>query len=196
MGRKSACNLALAVCFLALNGCTSPEETITAIVVDTYNPTAQIGTSPISWQMDLFDANGDLADTPGYDVWTTDITGKPTVLARSDGSNNLDPEHLLYPHISYSAVIERGVPYYIRVRTAISADSGAYAIRLLGVEPDPLVSRDASWYFGGENSGDPAGLPVGGGNGVPTTFQELTLNGKLNCYIDTNEVDWFRFVLP
>jgi hypothetical protein len=187
---------AVAFCLLAMAGCTSPDEPITAIVVDTYNPTGPIGFSTINWQMDLFDANGDLAAAPDYDVWSTDITSDPAVLAWSDGSNNLDPEHGLYPHISYTAGIERGVPYYVRVRAALSGDFGAYAIRLLGVEPNPSVPRDLSWYFGGENLGDPAGLPLEGGNGIPTTFQELTLNGKLNCYINAGEVDWFRFVLP
>ena len=170
---------------------------ISAIVIDTYNPRGPdiAGTNLF---IDLFAAEGDTAADPAADpyvVWSTNTTGAPAALAWSDGSNNPDPAQTGFAYISYPGPIERGVPYYIRVRLVNEADSMAYAIRLLGQETDPST-REASWYFGSENLRDPAGAPVEGGHGIPTAYQTLTLNGKINCYLNAGEVDWFRFVLP
>jgi hypothetical protein len=57
MPEKAFYYITVALCLLAMAGCSSPEEPITAFVVDTYNPTSP-GSSLITWVMDLFAADG------------------------------------------------------------------------------------------------------------------------------------------
>jgi hypothetical protein len=172
------------------------------VVIDTYNPTGPIDFSPINWVMDLFGPEGDKAASPGYDVWTTDITSDPAVLAYSDGFNNFGSVHALFPQITYTKGIEPGVEYYVRMRTfVIEKDSWTYAIRLLASGPD------TEWDYPGLNDTDLASVPVEGGQGIPKgdlvnaengqyQLKELTLNSPLSCKIGQTEVDWFHFKLP
>jgi hypothetical protein len=177
MPEKAFYYITVALCLLAMAGCSSPEEPITAFVVDTYNPTSP-GSSLITWVMDLFAADG-------------------TPLASAGSFDYLDDEHQFYPYISWTD-IQPGAEYFVRVRPENNPDSGTYAIRLLLTSPADIAKpRAASWYFPSPNPGDPVGSPY---DWPPTSYQELAsgLAGKLNCSIANNadEVDWFRFTLP
>ena len=167
------------------------------VVIDTYDPVGPNRTIGFTY-MDLF---GPAGDTPiggpppqTYDVWGTP-SDQTAALSWSNGGNAPDPEHLGFANIAYADGVEPGVYYYVRIRGQNNTDVGAYAIRLLSAVPNPSIPRDASWYPG-ENTADPAGLPVEGGQGLPTSYLDLTLNGKLSRYIYADEVDWVRFILP
>jgi hypothetical protein len=150
-----------------------------AVVIDMYNPTGS-GQSGIFWVLELFDDKGDLlASAESSDIFAV-----------------LEPgEHPDFAYI-YHSDIQPGVDYFVRVRPQAPGDSYHYAIRLLAARPEDIEKpRDPSWYFASTNPSDPIGSPYGW---PPTAYQELNpgLEGKLNCFIGANEVDWFRFVLP
>jgi hypothetical protein len=177
MPEKTFYYVAVIFCLLALAGCSSPEEPITAFVVDTYNPT-EPDFSSINWVMELYDAYG-------------------LLLASGDSSQSLDTQHLFFPYVHW-ADVQPGAEYFVRVRPETEGASAAYAIRLLLTSPENIAKpRADSWYFTSTNSGDPVGSPY---DWPPTIYKELAsgLAGKLNCFYSggANEVDWFRFVLP
>ena len=148
------------------------------VVIDMYNPTGA-DFSQVSWVMELYGPKGLI----------------------TSAVNGFDNENLLFPGI-YQTDLQPGVDYYVRVLTVNPGDFWYYAIRLVKMVMDPenpVVSHEG-WYFTSTAAENPVGSPYAW---PPIVYQELGLEGKLNCYngggfdADGNpEVDWFHFKLP
>lgn len=163
------------------------------VVIDMYDPTGPYNLSGINWVMELYGPDGFITSVDTY--------------------HYLDAEHMFFPYLDRSD-IKPGIDYYVRVRAETQGDAWYYAIRLLVAKPEAIeVPRIPAWYdwdldnnpdtdpIPTPNVGDPVGLPAWSEEPPilpPTAYQELKpdLEGRLNCYIGSNEVDWFHFKLP
>jgi hypothetical protein len=147
------------------------------LVIDTYKPTGggQGGTTDTF--ASLFDAAGEAGA-----ALAEDDNGNLSYFTAAR-INLIDPDGFA-----------PGAVLYVKVRGALPATTGGYAIRLVLNAPEPY---DDSWFFAADNAADAPYEPDGDTTaGVPDTPVTLTIGERHNRYLDAGDTDWFLLVLP
>jgi hypothetical protein len=188
-----AASAAVVPALLLLGGCTVSPPTqptqYSRLVIDTYLPNTFASSTP-NLTVTLFGSAGTVATSIASGTYATDA----------------NPDYAGFTRISYAGGLGPGT-YYVRVKGSgdPATDYGAYAIRILTADPVPAYATAPGSppdYFPGINGG--SGTPdsyeaddaVSGG--IPTNPVPISLDGRLNRYIqkDIDDVDWFVITLP